>query len=94
MPSLNREQRRLICFWIWGLIRRRLVVIVPVLPMTVVAPVPIPVRIIVVIILAIITRIIGPVIHGIRGAISGPHRYTKVTAGLRFLRHESDEPKR
>jgi hypothetical protein len=62
--------------------------------MPVMAPVPVAVRIIVVIILAIVMRIIAPVIYRIRGAISGSDRYTKVTVSLRFLRHESHEPKR
>ena len=63
--------------------------------MTVVAPVPSPVRIIVIIILAmIVVRIVATVIHRIRGAIIGSDRYTKVTVSLRFLRHESHEPKR
>ena len=62
--------------------------------MTVMAPVPVPVRIVVIIILAIVVRIIAPVIHRIRRAISGSDRYIKVTVGARFLRRESDEPKR
>jgi hypothetical protein len=71
-----------------------LLIIIVVVPMTVMAPVPVPVRIIVVIILAIVMRIITPVIYRIRGAISGSDRYTKVTVSLRFLRHESHQPKR
>ena len=74
--------------------RRFGLIIIVVVPMTVMAPVPVPVRIIVVIILAIVMRIIASVIHWIRGAISGSDRYTKVTVSLRFLRHESQEPKR
>ena len=62
--------------------------------MTVMAPVPSAVRIIVVIILAIVVRIIAPIIHGVRGAIIGSNRYPKITLRLRFLRHESDKPKR
>lgn len=78
----------------WSQKRFGLIIIIVVVPMTVMAPVPVPVRIIVVIILAIVMRIIAPVVYGIRGAISGFDRYTKVTVSLRFLRHESHEPKR
>jgi hypothetical protein len=63
-------------------------------PMTVVAPVAVAVRIIVVIVMAIVVRIVAPVVYRIRLAISGSNRYIKVTASLRFLRHESDEPER
>ena len=62
--------------------------------MTVVAPVPVAVRIIVVIVMAIVARIVAPIVDRIRVAIGGSDRYTKVTVSLRFLRHESDEPKR
>jgi hypothetical protein len=44
--------------------------------------------------LPVVMRIIAAVIHWIRGIISGSDRYTKVTVSLRFLRHESHEPKR
>jgi hypothetical protein len=64
----------------WSQKRFGLIIIV-VVPMTV-------------IILAIVGRIIAPVIYRIRGAIIGSDRYTKVTVSLRFLRHESDKPKR
>ena len=62
--------------------------------MTVVTPVPVSVRIIVVIILAIVVRIIAPVIHRIRVAISGSDRYTQITLSLRLLGYESHEPER
>ena len=71
-----------------------IIIAMPMVPMTVVAPVPIPVRTIIVVVGAIVVRIVATVVHRIRGAISGPDRYTKVTVGLRFLRHESDESKR
>ena len=61
--------------------------------MTLVAPVAVSVWTIVVIVLAIVVRIVAPVLYRIRLAISGSDRYIKVSASLRFLRHESDEPK-
>ena len=60
--------------------------------MTVLAPVAVSVWTIVVIVLAIVVRIVAPVVYRIWFAISGSDRYTKVTASLRFLRHESDKP--
>lgn len=71
-----------------------IIIVMPVAPMTVVAPVAVAVRIIVVIVMAIVVRIVAPVVYRIRLAISGSNRYIKVTASLRFLRHESDEPER
>ena len=62
--------------------------------MTVMAPMPVPVRIIGVIILAIVVRIIAPVIHRIRVAISGSDRYTQITLSLRLLGYKSHEPER
>ena len=76
-----------------GLKALRLIIIV-VVPMMAVAPVPVPVRIIVVIVLAIVVRIIAPVIHWIRVAISGSDRYTKITLSLRLLGYETHEPER
>ena len=71
-----------------------LIIVIVVVPMTVMAPGPVPIRIIVVIILAIVARIIAPVVHWIRVAVSGPDRYTKVPVRLRSLRQESDKAKR
>ena len=74
--------------------KRFVLIVIIVVPMTVVTPVPVPVRIIVVIILAIVARIIAPVVHRIRVAISGPDIYIKVPVRLRSLGQESDKPKR
>jgi hypothetical protein len=74
-----------------------IIIAVPVVPMTVVAPVPIPVSvrtIIVVVVAAIVVRIVATVVYRIRVAIGRPNRYAKVIVSLRFLGHESDEPKR
>ena len=79
---------------LWSQKRFGLIIIIVVMPMTVVTRVPVPVGIIVVIILAIVVRIIAPVIHRIRVAISGSDRYTKVPVRLRSLRQESDKAKR
>jgi hypothetical protein len=65
----------------------------PVVPMTMVAPISVAVRIIVVIVTAIVVGIVAPVVYWIRVAISGSDRYTKVTASLRFLRSKGYEPK-
>ena len=70
------------------------VIAMPVVPMTVMAPIPVLVRGIVVIVMAIIARIIASVVYRIRFAIGRSDRYAKVTVSLRFLGHESDEPKR
>jgi hypothetical protein len=65
----------------------------PVVPMTMVAPISVAVRIIVGIVTAIVVGIVASVVYWIRVAISGSDRYTKVTASLRFLRSEGNEPK-
>ena len=70
------------------------VIAVPVVPMTVTVPISVVVRNIVVIVTAIVARIIATVVHRIRVAIGRSDRYPKVTVSLRFLGHESDEPKR
>jgi hypothetical protein len=77
------NSRTLGAFWSQN---RFVLVIIVVVPMTVVAPVPVAVRIIVVIILAIVLRIIAPVVHRIRVAISGPYIYIKVPVRLGSLR--------
>jgi len=69
---------------IFGLII--IIIAVPVVPMTVVAPVPVAVRIIV--------AIVATIVDGGSVAIGRSHRYAKVAASLRFLGHEGDEPKR
>ena len=70
------------------------VIAVPVVPMTVTVPIPVVVRNIVVIVTAIVARIIATIVHRIRAVIGRSDRYPKVTVSLRFLGHESDEPKR
>ena len=64
-----------------------IIVVVPVVPMTVVAPVPVAVWVIVVIVMAIVVRVIAPVVNRIRLVVSGSDRYTKVTVSLCFLSH-------
>jgi uncharacterized membrane protein YqiK len=59
--------------------------------MTMVAPAPVLTIIIVVV---IVVRIVATVVYRIRFAIGRPDGYVKVTVSLRFLGHESDEPKR
>jgi hypothetical protein len=71
-----------------------IIIAVPVVPMTMVAPVPVPVRTIIVVVVAIVVRIVATVVYRIRVVIGRAHRYAKVTVSLRFLGHESDEPKR
>jgi len=67
-----------------------IIIAVPVVPMTVVAPVPVPIRTVIV----IVGGIVATVVYRVRIAIGRSDRYAKVTASLRFLGHESDEPKR
>jgi hypothetical protein len=71
-----------------------IIIAVPVVPMTMVVPVPVPVRTIIVVVVAIVVRIVATVVYRIRVVIARAHRYAKVTVSLRFLGHESDEPKR
>ena len=71
-----------------------IIIAVPVVPMTVVAPVPVPIRTVIVIVGGIVVRIVATVVYRVRIAIGRSDRYAKVTASLRFLGHESDEPKR
>jgi len=77
---------------IFGLII--IIIAVPVVPMTVVAPVPVAVRIIMVVVGAIVVGIVASIVDGVRVAIGRSHRYVKVAASLRFLGHEGDEPER
>ena len=70
------------------------VIAVPVVPMTVMVPIPILARNIVVIVMAIVARIIATIVYGIGVAIGRSDRYAKVTVSFRFLGHESDEPER
>ena len=65
----------------------------PVVPMTMVAPISVAVWIIVVIVTAIVVGIVAPVVYWIRVAISGSDRYTKVTASLGVLRSKGNESK-
>jgi hypothetical protein len=65
----------------------------PVVPMTMVAPISVAVRIIVVIVTAIVVGVVAPVVYWIRVAISGSDRYTKVTASLGVLRSKGNESK-
>ena len=70
-----------------------LIIIVPVVPMTVMAPAPVLVPTIIVVVV-IVLRIVATVVYRMRVAVGRPDGYVKVTVSLRFLGHESDEPKR
>jgi hypothetical protein len=71
-----------------------IIIAVPVVPMTVVAPMPVPVRTIIVVIVAIVVRIVATVVYRIRVPIGWSDRYAKVAVSLRYLGRESDESKR
>ena len=59
-----------------------IIIAVPVVPMTVVAPMPVPVRTIIVVIAAIVVRIVATVVYRIRVPIGWSDRYAKVTVSL------------
>jgi len=59
-----------------------IIIAVPVVPMTVGAPMPVPVRTIIVVIVAIVVRIVATVVYRIRVPIGWSDRYAKVTVSL------------